>query len=123
MLKHLRQANHPVAFRIKLREYLDLVAMGTVADLVPLRGENLLMARHGLHMLSLTERPGLKALMTVSGVRSEIGVAPVDISFRLGPRINASGSLADAALSVDLMLSDDIQFCFETAQQLDRFNR
>ncbi len=123
LLKHLRQENHPVAFRIKLREYLDLVAMGTVADLVPLRGENRLMARHGLRMLSLTQRPGLKALMTVSGVRSEIGVAPVDISFRLGPRINASGRLADAALSVDLLLSEDAASGMRNAEQLDDFNR
>lgn len=123
LLKHLRQENHPVAFRIKLRDYLDLVAMGTVADLVPLRGENRLLARHGLRMLSLTERPGLKALMQVSGVRSEIGVAPVDISFRLGPRINASGRLADAALSVDLLLSEDATSGRRQAEQLDAFNR
>lgn len=123
LLKHLRQENHPVAFRIKLREYLDLVAMGTVADLVPLRGENRLMALHGLRVLSLTERPGLKALMQVAGVRSEIGVAPVDISFRLGPRINASGRLADAALSVDLLLSEDAAAGMQTARQLDDFNR
>lgn len=123
LLKHLRQENHPVAFRIKLREYLDLVAMGTIADLVPLQGENRLMARHGLRMLSFTARPGLKALMTVSGVRSEIGVAPVDISFRLGPRINASGRLADAALSVDLLLSEDAAAGMRSAEQLDAFNR
>lgn len=123
LLKHLRQENHPVAFRIKLREYLDLVAMGTVADLVPLRGENRLLARHGLRMLSLTERPGLRALMQVAGVRSEIGVAPVDISFRLAPRINASGRLADAALSVDLLLSEDSVHGMRHAEQLDDFNR
>ena len=123
LLKHLRQENHPVAFRIKLRDCLDLVAMGTVADLVPLRGENRLMARHGLNVLGTTERPGLRALMEVSGVRPEIGVAPVDISFRLGPRINASGRLADAALSVDLMLSESHHEGMATANKLDDFNR
>ncbi|GAB5560571.1 MAG: single-stranded-DNA-specific exonuclease RecJ [Synoicihabitans sp.] len=123
LLKHLRQENHPVAFRIKLRDYLDLVAMGTVADLVPLRGENRLMARHGLRILSTTDRPGLRALMQVAGVRPEIGVAPVDISFRMGPRINASGRLADAALSVDLLLSEDRSEGMDTANQLDAFNR
>jgi len=123
LLKHLRSENHPVAFRVKLRDYLDLVAMGTIADLVPLAGENRLMARHGLRVLEGAGRPGVRALMEVAGVKPELGVQPMDISFRLGPRINASGRLADAALSVDLMLSDDIQFCFETAQQLDRFNR
>ncbi|MCF3649495.1 single-stranded-DNA-specific exonuclease RecJ [Synoicihabitans lomoniglobus] len=123
LLKRLRNENHPVAFRIKLREYLDLVAMGTVADLVPLRGENRLMARHGLRVLQGANRPGVRALMQVAGVRPEQGVNPVDISFRLGPRINASGRLADAALSVELMLSDDTKFCIKTADQLDVFNR
>ena len=123
LLKKLRNENHPVAFRIKLRDYLDLVAMGTVADLVPLRGENRLMARHGLRILQGANRPGLRALMQVAGVRPEQGIAPVDISFRLGPRINASGRLADAALSVELMLSEDSRFCVETADKLDAFNR
>ncbi|MFA5266184.1 MAG: single-stranded-DNA-specific exonuclease RecJ [Opitutaceae bacterium] len=123
LLKLLRSENHPVAFRIKLRDYLDLVAMGTVADLVPLLGENRTLARHGLKILQQTQRPGLKALMRVAGVRPAQELLPVDISFRLGPRINASGRLADAALSVELMLSDDEKFCEETAQQLDSFNR
>ncbi len=123
LVKQLRVANNPAAFRIKLRDYLDLVAMGTVADLVPLRGENRVMARYGLRILQDSERPGLRALMQVSGVRSGQDILPVDISFRLGPRINASGRLADAALSVELLLSDDEDFCQETARQLDAFNR
>lgn len=123
LLKLLRAENHPVAHRIKLRDYLDLAAMGTVADLVPLTGENRILARFGLRILQGCERPGIRALMQIAGVRPDHGIQPVDISFRLGPRINASGRLADAALSVELMLSDDDQFCDETAQQLDVFNR
>ncbi len=123
LLKQLRAENHPVAFRIKLRDHLDLVALGTVADLVPLIGENRILARHGLRILQETQRPGLRALMNVAGVKPAQGITPTDISFRLGPRINASGRLADAALSVDLLLSDDAAFCEETAQQLDAFNR
>ncbi|QYM80427.1 single-stranded-DNA-specific exonuclease RecJ [Horticoccus luteus] len=123
LLKQLRSENHPVAFELKLREQLDLVALGTVADLVPLRGENRILARHGLRILQETQRPGLRALMDVAGMRPAQGVLPVDISFRLGPRINASGRLADAALSVELLLNDDETFCRETAQQLDQFNR
>lgn len=123
LLKQLRAENHPVAHRIKLRDYLDLVALGTVADLVPLHGENRILARQGLRILQGTQRPGLKALMEIAGVRPEHEILPVDISFRLGPRINASGRLADAALSVELILSDDAAFCEETAQQLDAFNR
>lgn len=123
LLKMLRIENHPVAHRIKLRDYLDLAAMGTVADLVPLTGENRILARFGLRILQGCERPGIRALMQIAGVKPDHGINPVDISFRLGPRINASGRLADAALSVELMLSDDEQFCNETAQQLDVFNR
>lgn len=123
LVKQLRADNHPVAFRIKLRDYLDLVALGTVADLVPLHGENRIMARFGLRILQSAERPGLRALMRVAGVRPDQGLMPVDISFRLGPRINASGRLADAALSVELLLSEDEKFCHDTAQQLDVFNR
>jgi single-stranded-DNA-specific exonuclease len=123
LLKQLRAENHPVAFRIKLRDHLDLVALGTIADLVPLLGENRILARHGLRILEQTHRPGLRALMEVAGVKPTQGITPTDISFRLGPRINASGRLADAALSVELLLSDDPNFCMETARQLDAFNR
>jgi single-stranded-DNA-specific exonuclease len=123
LLKQLRAENHPVAFRIKLRDHLDLVALGTVADLVPLVGENRILARHGLTILQESRRPGLRALMEVAGVKPANGISPIDISFRLGPRINASGRLADAALSVELLLSEDESFCRETAQQLDAFNR
>jgi single-stranded-DNA-specific exonuclease len=123
LLKQLRTDNHPVAFRIKLRDHLDLVALGTVADLVPLVGENRILARHGLRILQETQRPGIRSLMEVAGVKPAQGITPTDISFRLGPRINASGRLADAALAVDLLLSDDATFCSETARQLDAFNR
>ena len=123
LLKQLRAENHPVAQRIKLRDYLDFVAMGTIADLVPLIGENRILARHGLRILQGTLRPGLRALMDVAGLKPGQDIMPVDISFRLGPRINASGRLADAALSVELLLSEDAHFCGETARQLEAFNR
>lgn len=123
LLKSLRDSGNAVAQEIKLRDYLDLVAMGTVADLVPLLGENRILARHGLAILEKTTRPGLLSLMEVSGIDRALGLQPVDISFRIGPRINASGRLADAALSVELILSADGKFCREAARQLDGFNR
>jgi single-stranded-DNA-specific exonuclease len=123
LLKKLRAENHPVALSIVLKDYLDLVAMGTIADLVPLQGENRVFARHGLRVLAETRRPGLLALMQVSGLKREQGLVPSDISFRLGPRINASGRLADAALSVDLLLSEDRIFSERIARQLDDLNR
>lgn len=123
LLKLLRAENHPVALETKLRDWLDLVALGTVADLVPLTGENRIFARHGLTHLRHATRPGLRALMEIAGVRLEQELKPADVSFRLGPRINASGRLADAAVAVELLLSEDETFCAETARQLDAFNR
>jgi single-stranded-DNA-specific exonuclease len=123
LVKELRGENHPEAHAVKLRDYLDLVALGTVADLVPLQHENRILASYGLRTLKEAARPGLRALMDVAGVRPGQDLMPVDISFRLGPRINASGRLADAALSVELILSEDARFCRETARQLDDFNR
>ncbi len=123
LLKLLRAENHPAALRLKLRDWLDLVALGTVADLVPLTGENRVFARHGLAHIQTAVRPGLRALMQVAGVRLDAELQPADISFRLGPRINASGRLADAAVAVELLLSADDAFCYETARQLDTFNR
>jgi single-stranded-DNA-specific exonuclease len=123
LLKLLRADNHPVALELKLRDSLDLVALGTVADLVPLTGENRIFARHGLTHLRHATRPGLRALMEIAGVRLDQELKPADVSFRLGPRINASGRLADAAVAVELLLSEDEEFCAETARQLDAFNR
>jgi len=123
LLKKLRLENNAAALAIVLKDYLDLVAMGTVADLVVLTGENRIFARHGLRVLTETRRPGLLSLMRVSGLKADQGLVPSDISFRLGPRINASGRLADAALSVDLLLTDDWDFAEKTAQQLDELNR
>jgi len=123
LLKLLRPAGNEIANTIQLREELDLVALGTVADLVPLLGENRILARHGLKMIERTARPGLRALMEVAGLPPGQAMTPVDISFRLGPRINASGRLADAALSVELLLTNDPRFAETTAQQLDAFNR
>ena len=123
LLKKLRAAHDPVALAIVLKDYLDLVAMGTIADLVPLTQENRIFARHGLKILAETRRKGLIALLGISGLKSDQGIGPSDISFRVGPRINASGRLADASLSVDLLLSEDDNFCDATARRLDELNR
>ncbi|TVR47922.1 MAG: single-stranded-DNA-specific exonuclease RecJ [Puniceicoccaceae bacterium] len=123
LLKKMRQKDDQRAFDVSLRDYLDLVAMGTVADLVPLVGENRTFARHGLRILQKTRRTGLCSLMEISGMNRGERVNPIDISFRLGPRINASGRLGDAAVSVELLLNPDPGFCRQTAAQLDSFNR
>jgi len=123
ILKVKRKRNEARAFEITLRDYLDFVSMGTIADLVPLTNENRIFTRIGLKTLAKTKRKGLNSLMNVSGMTASHGVKPVDISFKLGPRINASGRLADASIAVELLLSEDASYCMETSLKLDSFNR
>lgn len=121
-MKRLRKEGRTDIDAIRLRDYLDLVAMGSVADLVPLRGENRILARAGLAILETAARPGVHALMNVSALDPVHGVRPVDISFKLGPRINAAGRLADASIAVDLLLSEDAEFTKSVSAELDRLN-
>jgi single-stranded-DNA-specific exonuclease len=97
--------------------------MGTVADLVQLNGENRILVRHGLNRLRNCQRPGICALMEVSGLELGEELTPVDIGFRLGPRINASGRIDEATLPIQLLLGEDWQTCRKAAQLLDDFNR
>ncbi|MCC5790514.1 MAG: single-stranded-DNA-specific exonuclease RecJ [Opitutales bacterium] len=122
ILKYLREIGDDRGNQIDVREFLDLAAMGTIADMVPLRQENRILARHGLKGIAEGCRPGLKALLEVSGLKESTPLRPSDISFRVGPRINASGRLADASLPVDMLLSEDEAFCRKIARQLNDFN-
>lgn len=105
---------------IDLREYLDLVALATIADLVPLVDENRILVRRGLQQMTKTRWPGLRALMEVSDVRAPIRGS--DIGFRLGPRINAAGRLGTATAALGLLLSDDSAEAAQIAADLDRQN-
>jgi single-stranded-DNA-specific exonuclease len=107
--------------KIDLREYLDLVAIGTVADIVPLVEENRILVRRGLRQLEHTLWPGLRALIEVSQV--SFPVTAQDVGFRLGPRLNASGRLGDAMLSLRLLLTDDRAEATHIASELNRSNR
>jgi len=106
-----------------LRDYLDIVALGTVADLAPLRGANRLLVTTGLKVLAARKRPGLDALLTASGVSTRDPIDASHLGFRLGPRINAAGRLAEASRAVDLMLSDDPSEAQLIAEELDGYNR
>lgn len=100
---------------------LDLVALATVADVVPLRGENRRLVRAGLRALAGTDNPGLRALMAVARVEP----ARVDeqaLGFRLAPRINAAGRLYRADLGLELLLCEDEQRAAAIAAELDRAN-
>jgi single-stranded-DNA-specific exonuclease len=104
-----------------LKEHLDIVALGTIADIVPLEAENRLFARRGLAQLERTVHPGLVALKSVAGVTSPIRTH--DVGFKLGPRLNASGRLDTAVASLDLLLCQDPAGARLLAESLDRQNR
>jgi len=123
LLKKRREAEDPRVESIQLKDYLDLVAMGTVADLVPLRAENRILSWFGLRHLRANGRIGVRALAEVSGIDSTQEMASTDISFKLGPRINASGRLADATLPINLLLESDYNACRKMAQELDEMNK
>ncbi len=103
-----------------LRRYLDLVALGTVADLVPLVEENRVLVTHGLKEIGRSQRPGIVALKEVSG---EAEVSSSYIGFRLGPRINAGGRLAEAQKAVELLTTTNLVRARELAADLDQENR
>jgi single-stranded-DNA-specific exonuclease len=105
-----------------LRRHLDLVAVATVADVVPLVGENRSLAIAGLRALARTQKPGLQALMRVA----RVDPAAVDagaIGFRLAPRINAAGRLGHPRAALELLLTDDRDVARQHADRLEELNR
>ena len=104
-----------------LKKYLDLVAIATIADLVPLVDENRTFVQHGLRQLEQTEWIGLGALMQVAGVSPPI--RPVHVGFRLGPRLNAAGRVGVAQDALELLLAEDAERAFLLARSLDWQNR
>ena len=104
------------------RDYLDLVALGTVADLVPLTGENRSLVRSGLEYIRQPLRQGMMALIGVSGL-TPARITTTDISFALAPRLNASGRLESALASLHLLTSQDPMEVGQLAQWLEIQNR
>lgn len=103
-----------------LEQFSDFAALATIADVVPLTGENRFIVESGLHYLKNTENLGLQALMKKAGVKDRL--SSVDVSFSIIPRINASGRFGSASDAVELFLTDDEQRAEELAEQLDRLN-
>ncbi len=103
-----------------LRQGLDLVALGTIADIVPLGGVNRILVQSGLQRLDTGDRPGIAALKRVADVKS---VTSGTVGFRLAPRLNAAGRLEDAALGVKLLLGEPPDEIDPLAELLDGFNR
>ena len=106
----------------KIEEYLDLVAIGTVADMAPLTGENRWLVRNGLMRMRRTNRQGLMSLIGVSGLRPE-RLTATNLGFAIGPRLNAAGRLDSALASLRLLLTEDVNEAGKLAQELDNQNR
>jgi single-stranded-DNA-specific exonuclease len=105
-----------------LTPYLDLVALGTVADMAPLTGENRILVKRGLQVLAKSPKPGLTALKEVSLITPEGDMDPWMISFRLAPRLNAPGRMGDPQDALKLLLSENPEESRRLAQELDQQN-
>jgi single-stranded-DNA-specific exonuclease len=103
-----------------LRQWLDLVALGTIADVVPLTSQNRIFAYHGLKQLSSSTKPGIAALKQVAGINGDVSCGQV--GFRLAPRLNAAGRMESAVPGVDLLLSNDLKISQQIAVELDAAN-
>jgi single-stranded-DNA-specific exonuclease len=105
----------------RLLSYLDLVALGTVADIAPLIGENRVLVRHGLELLGASPRPGVRALLEAARIDKR-PLRASQIGFGLGPRINAAGRLDRADTAVELFLTAEMRHARRLADLLERLN-
>ena len=102
--------------------HMDLVALGTTADIVPLRDENRVLTKYGLDMMQQTHKSGLQALLDVAGLR-EKELSTGHMLFLLAPRINAAGRMGDATRVVDLLITEDQQKAAQLAEELNVENK
>lgn len=121
LVKRGRETGLPGASDFDLRPLLDLVALGTIADIVPLVGENRILVSAGLEKLNTTRRAGLVALKRVAQSPAKLGT--YEVGFQLGPRLNAAGRLETAEESLRLLLARDAAEALPIAQRLDSQNR
>ncbi len=108
-------------FHFDLKDVLDLVAIGTIGDMVPLLGENRILVKAGLARLAQTSRPGLRVLRDLAGVRDSVSAS--DVAFRIAPRLNANGRLADAQDSLALLRTRSESEAMMLAQRLHQQNQ
>ncbi len=108
--------------RVDIRDLLDLVALGTIADLVPLDRTNRILVKNGLLLLSEARRPGIYALKEASGLGGTDSIGAGQVGFALGPRINAAGRLDDPVQALELLLCRDLQKARSIASRLNTLN-
>ena len=106
----------------EIQDVLDFVALGTIADIVPILGENRILVKYGMEMLKRQHRPGVRALIDVSHL-SGGRMHPSDITFKLAPRLNAAGRLGNAISALQLMMSPGVVEAYHYANMLEDFNR
>jgi len=106
---------------LDLKDLLDLVALATIADIVPLIGENRILVRHGLKYLSSTKNPGLRVLMEITGINGK--PTSMDVGFRIGPRINAAGRMDYPEDALATLNADCRRSATDLAKKLDDYNR
>ena len=121
LVKRGRETGLPGAAEFDLRLLLDLVALGTIADIVPLNGENRILVSAGLERLNQTQRPGIVALKKVAQSPERLGA--YDVGFQLAPRLNAAGRLETAEDALRLLLAKNLDEATPLAQNLDSRNR
>lgn len=118
---HLTEIDSSLAHKIDLKDYLDLVALGTIADMGSLLGENRILVRYGLRTLKKTKRIGLIKLFTVSDLNLN-NLSPMEIASKVAPRLNSLGRIADPTKGVELLLSKDEKTSENLARELDLYN-
>lgn len=119
-LKPVMQARFPSRGIPEVRGYLDLACLGTICDMVPLIGPNRVIAKRGLELLGSTERPGLKALKKVVGCKNVVNCH--DISFGIGPRLNAAGRMVHGEMVIKLLTTEDNDLAQQVAGNLNKLN-
>jgi single-stranded-DNA-specific exonuclease len=117
----------------QLEKYLDLVVISIAADIVPITGENRILAYHGLKLINTRPRKGIEAILSYTPVKQSDNILnPVyftrelninDLVFLIGPRINAAGRIGDARNSVELLICDDAQYAVRLGKQIDSYNK
>ncbi|MGE4290896.1 MAG: single-stranded-DNA-specific exonuclease RecJ [Desulfovibrio sp.] len=118
----MAELNRLLPSKVDVRPLLDFVALGTVADVVPLTGQNRILVKNGLLLIKDAGRPGIGALKEASGYDRLAALGAGQIGFGLAPRINAAGRLGDPQTALDLLLAPDLATARPLAEKLDRMN-
>ena len=119
-LLHAYSQNNDITFE-ELATYLDLVAVSIASDIVPIVGENRVLAYHGLKQLNTNPRTGLRAIIKIAGIEDK-EIVINDLVFKIGPRINAAGRIESGIKAVDLLSTDDEKIALEIGEKINSYN-